>query len=63
VRVLRVMRERGLRARQEGYRVSRRMDWNRVGAPQSNLVWQSDMTRFWAGPSTGWSTLTNDDEN
>lgn len=58
-RVLRVMRERGLLVRQGRYRVSRRKDWSRVEAPQPNLVWQSDMTRVWAGPSTGWSYLVS----
>ncbi len=56
-RVLRVMRERGPLVRQGRYRVSRRKDWSRVEAPQPNLVWQSDMTKVWAGPSTGWSYL------
>jgi putative transposase len=58
-RVLRVMRERGLLVRQGRYRVSRSKDWSRVEAPQPNLVWQSDMTRVWAGPSTGWSYLVS----
>jgi len=58
-RVLRVMRERGLLVRQGRYRVSRRKDWSRVQAPQPNLVWQSDMTKVWAGPSTGWSYLVS----
>jgi len=30
-----------------------------VEAPQPNLVWQSDMTKVWAGPSTGWSYLVS----
>ena len=58
-RVLRVMRERGLLVRQGRYRVSRRKDWSRVEAPHPNLVWQSDMTKVWAGPSTGWSYLVS----
>lgn len=58
-RVLRVMQERGLLVRQGRYRVSRRKDWSRVEAPEPNLVWQSDMTKVWAGPSTGWSYLVS----
>lgn len=58
-RVLRVMQERGLLVRQGRYRVSRRKDWSRVEAPEPNLVWQSDMTKIWAGPSTGWSYLVS----
>ncbi len=58
-RVLRVMRERGLLVRQGRYRVIRKKDWSRVEAPQPNLVWQSDMTKVWAGPSTGWSYLVS----
>jgi putative transposase len=58
-RVLRVMREHGLLVRQGRYRVSRRKDWSHVEAPQPNLVWQSDMTKVWAGPSVGWSYLVS----
>ena len=49
-RVLRVMRERGLLVRQGRYRVTRKKDWSHVDAPEPNRVWQSDMTKVWAGP-------------
>lgn len=58
-RVLRVMRERGLLVRQGRYRVSRRKDWSSVDAPEPNRIWQSDMTKVWAGSSTGWSYLVS----
>ncbi len=50
-RALRVMRERGLLVRQRRFQVSRRKDWGKVEAPHPNHVWQSDMTKVWAGPS------------
>jgi putative transposase len=50
-RVLRVMRERGLLVRQRRFQVSRRKDWGKVEALYPNHVWQSDMTKVWAGPS------------
>ena len=52
-RVLRVMRERGLLVRQRRFQVSRRKDWGKVEAPHPNHVWQSDMTKVWAGPECG----------
>lgn len=52
-RVLRVMRERGLLVRQRRFQVSRRKDWGKVEALRPNHVWQSDMTKVWAGPSVG----------
>jgi putative transposase len=58
-RVLRVMQERGLLVRQGRYRVTRKKDWSRVDAPEPNRVWQSDMTKVWAGPSTRWSYLVS----
>ncbi len=48
-RVLRVM-ERGLLVRQRRFQVSRRKDWGKVEALYPNHVWQSDMTKVWAGP-------------
>ena len=33
------------------FQVSRRKDWRKVEAPHPNHVWQSDMTKVWAGPS------------
>ena len=58
-RTLRVMRERGLLVRQRRFQVSRRKDWGKVEALYPNLVWQSDMTKVWAGPSVGWSYLVS----
>ena len=58
-RVLRVMRERGLLVRQRRFQVSRRKDWGKVEAPHPNHVWQSDMTKIWAGPSVGWAYLVS----
>ena len=58
-RALRVMRERGLLVRQRRFRVSRRKDWGRVEAMHPNHVWQSDMTKVWAGPSVGWAYLVS----
>ena len=58
-RALRVMRERGLLVRQRRFQVSRRKDWGKVEAPFPNLVWQSDMTKVWAGPSVGWAYLVS----
>lgn len=58
-RALRVMRERGLLVRQRRFRVSRRKDWGKVEAPHPNHVWQSDMTKVWAGPSVGWAYLVS----
>ncbi len=58
-RVLRVMRERGLLLRSRRFRVSRRKDWSTVEASHPNLVWQSDMTKLWAGPTVGWAYLVS----
>jgi putative transposase len=58
-RALRVMRERGLLVRQRRFQVSRRKDWGKVEAPLPNHVWQSDMTKVWAGPSVGWAYLVS----
>ena len=53
------MRERGLLVRQRRLQVSRRKDWGKVEAPFPNHVWQSDMTKVWAGPSVGWAYLVS----
>jgi putative transposase len=58
-RALRVMRERGLLVRQRRFQISRRKDWGKVEAPHPNHVWQSDMTKVWAGPSVGWAYLVS----
>jgi transposase InsO family protein len=48
-RVLRVMRERGLLVRSRRLRARRRKEWGRVEASAPNQIWQSDMTKIWAG--------------
>jgi len=58
-RVLRVMRERGLLVRSRQLRARRRKEWGRVEAPRPNQVWQSDLTKIWAGPSVGWAYLVS----
>ncbi|HUZ95594.1 MAG TPA: IS3 family transposase [Edaphobacter sp.] len=50
-RVLRVMRERGLLVRSRRLRARRRKEWGRVEAAGPNQIWQSDMTKIWAGPA------------
>ena len=54
-RVLRVMRERGLLVRSRRPRARRRKEWGRVEASAPNQIWQSDMTKIWAGPAVGWA--------
>ena len=51
-RVLRVMRERGLLVRSRRLRARRKKEWGRVEATEPNQIWQSDMTKIWAGQ--GW---------
>ncbi len=58
-RVLRVMRERGLLVRSRRLRARRRKEWGRVEAPLPNQVWQSDLTKIWAGPQVGWAYLVS----
>jgi len=58
-RVLRVMRERGLLVRSRRLRARRRKEWGRVEAPLPNQVWQSDLTKIWAGPTVGWAYLVS----
>jgi putative transposase len=58
-RVLRVMRERGLLVRPRRLRARRRKEWGRVEASQPNQIWQSDMTKVWAGPAVGWAYLVS----
>ena len=58
-RVLRVMRERGLLVRSRRLRARRRKEWRRVEASQPNQIWQSDMTKIWAGPAVGWAYLVS----
>src|ERR1700719_1024175 len=56
-RVLRVMRERGLLVRSRRLRARRKKEWGRVEAAEPNHIWQSDMTKIWAGPAVGWAYL------
>ena len=58
-RVLRVMRERGLLVRSRRLRARRQKEWGRVEAPLPNQVWQSDLTKIWAGPTVGWAYLVS----
>ena len=58
-RVLRVMRERGLLVRSRRLRARRRKEWGRVEAAKPNQIWQSDMTKIWAGPAVGWAYLVS----
>jgi len=58
-RVLRVMRERGLLVRSRRLRARRKKEWGRVEATAPNQIWQSDMTKIWAGPSAGWAYLVS----
>ncbi|HVB55995.1 MAG TPA: DDE-type integrase/transposase/recombinase, partial [Candidatus Acidoferrales bacterium] len=54
---LRVMRERGLLVRSRRLRARRKKEWGRVEAAEPNQIWQSDMTKIWAGPAVGWVYL------
>ena len=38
-------------------RARRKKEWGRVEAAEPNQIWQSDMTKIWAGPAVGWSYL------
>lgn len=58
-RVLRVMRERGLLVRSRRLRARRKKEWGRVKAAEPNQIWQSDMTKIWAGPAVGWAYLVS----
>lgn len=58
-RVLRVMRERGLLVRSRRLRARRQKEWGRVEATEPNQIWQSDMTKIWAGPAVGWAYLVS----
>jgi len=58
-RVLRVMRERGLLVRSRRLRARRKKEWGRVEAAEPNQIWQSDMTKIWAGSAVGWAYLVS----
>ena len=48
-----------LLVRQRRFQVSRRNDPGKMEALHPNHVWQSDMTKVWAGPSVGWALLVS----
>jgi putative transposase len=56
-RVLRVMRERGLLVRSRRLRARRKKEWGPVETAEPNQIWQSDMTKIWAGSAAGWAYL------
>jgi putative transposase len=58
-RVLRVMRERGLLVRSRRLRARRKKERGRVEAAEPNQIWQTDMTKIWAGPAVGWAYLVS----
>jgi putative transposase len=58
-RVLRVMRERGWLVRSRRLRARRKKEWGRVEAAEPNQIWQSDLTKIWAGPGVGWAYLVS----
>jgi putative transposase len=58
-RVLRVMRERGLLVTPRRLRARRKKEWSRIVAELPNQLWQTDMTKVWAGASVGWAYLVS----
>ena len=40
-------------ARPQRLRARRKKEWGRVEASEPNQIWQSDMTKIWAGPGVG----------
>ena len=52
-RVLRVMREAGCWCVRVVCEHARKKEWGRVEAAEPNQIWQSDMTKIWAGPERG----------
>jgi putative transposase len=58
-RVLRVMRERGLLVTPRRTRARRKKEWGRIVAELPNQLWQTDMTKVWAGASVGWAYLVS----
>ena len=58
-RVLRVMRERGLLVRSRRLRARRKQELGRVEAAEPNQIWQSEMTKIWAGAAVGWAYLVS----
>lgn len=58
-RVLRVMRERGLLVTPRRTRARRKKEWSRIVAELPNQLWQTDMTKVWAGANVGWAYLVS----
>jgi putative transposase len=58
-RVLRVMRERGLLVTPRRTRARRKKEWSRIVAEAPNQLWQTDMTKVWAGATVGWAYLVS----
>lgn len=58
-RVLRVMRERGLLVTPRRTRARRKKEWSRIVAEHPNQLWQTDMTKVWAGANVGWAYLVS----
>src|SRR5260370_37118853 len=53
------MRERGVVVRLGRLRARRKKEWGRVEAAEPNQIWQSDMTKIWAGPAVSWAYLVS----
>src|ERR1700721_4270930 len=51
------MGARGLWGVPRRLRPRRAKGWGRVEAAEPNQIWQSDMTKIWAGPAVGWAYL------
>lgn len=58
-RVLRVMRERSLLVTPRRTRARRQKEWSRIVADAPNQLWQTDMTKVWAGSTVGWAYLVS----
>ncbi len=53
------MQERGLLVHSRRLRARRRKEWSKVIVTTPNQVWQSDLTKIWAGPNSGWAYLVS----
>jgi hypothetical protein len=56
-RVLRMMHERGLLERSGVCAARKKKEWVRVEVAQSNQIWQTILTKIWAGSAVGWAYL------
>ena len=45
-----------MRESPEGFKEAEK-EWGRVEAAEPNQIWQTDMTKIWAGPAVGWAYL------